>query len=60
MIGPILDIFEINPTKFSNDANVRCEKNRRIRNDALDFGLEADKLEVSLTDTGKTLRRVAL
>ena len=44
MIGPILDIFEINPSKFSNDANVRCEKTRRIRNDALDFGLEADKL----------------
>lgn len=54
MIGQILDIFEIKPTMFSNEANVRCEKkNRRIRNDTLDFFLEAGKSEVSLTGVGR-------
>lgn len=47
--GEILNKLEIDSTRISDEANVRCEK-RRIKKDTLAFSPAASRIEIFIFD----------
>lgn len=60
MIGQTLGISEIDSTRFSDKASVRCGKKKKARMTPWILVQQLVEMDFSLTDLGKTPRRLSL